>query len=90
VGVEFGATSVTSPGICDVIPLVPVDHFIQQANNDVRFCDNGAKGFVRLTLTHAEATGELMAVSNIRAKPYDVRVLKSYRVKPSEPKLIET
>ncbi|HEX4098120.1 MAG TPA: hypothetical protein VHX64_15455, partial [Caulobacteraceae bacterium] len=66
-----------------------VGHFIQQANNDVRFCDNGAKGFVRLTLTHEEATGELMAVSHIRAKPYDVRVLKSYQVKPNEPRLIE-
>jgi alkaline phosphatase D len=89
VGVEFGATSVTSPGICDVLPLLPVDRFIQEANNDVRFCDNGAKGFVRLTLTHGEALGELMAVSNIRAKPYDLRVLKSYRVKPGAPKLIE-
>ncbi len=89
VGVEFGATSVTSPGICDVLPLLPVDRFIQEANNDVRFCDNGAKGFVRLTLTHSHATGELMAVSNIRAKPYDLRVLKTYRVKPGAPKLIE-
>ncbi len=89
VGVEFGATSITSPGICDVVPLLPVDHFIQEANNDVRFCDNGAKGFVRLTLTHHEAKGELMAVSNIRAKPYDLRVLKTYRVKPDAPKLVE-
>ena len=90
VGVEFGATSVTSPGICDVLPLLPVDRFIQEANNDVRFCDNGAKGFVRLTLTHEQALGELMAVSNIRAKPYDLRVLKAYRVRPDEPRLIET
>ena len=89
VGVEFGATSITSPGICDVVPLLPVDRFIQEANNDVRFCDNGAKGFVRLTLTHHEALGELMAVSNIRAKPYDLRVLKTYRVKPDAPKLVE-
>ena len=89
VGVEFGATSVTSPGICDVLPFLPVDRFIQDANNDVRFCDNGAKGFVRLTLSHGEALGELMAVSNIRAKPYDLQVLKAYRVKPGAPKLIE-
>ena len=89
VGVEFGATSITSPGICDVLPLAPVDRLLQDANNDVRFCDNGAKGFVRLTLSHGEALGELMTVSNIRAKPYDVRVLKAYRVKPSEPRLIE-
>ncbi len=89
VGVEFGATSVTSPGICDVLPILPVDRLIQDANNDVRFCDNGAKGFVRLTLTHDHALGELMAVSNIRAKPYDVRTLKAYRVRPGAPELIE-
>ena len=89
VGVEFGATSITSPGICDVVPLLPVNQYITQANNDVRFCDHGAKGFVRLTLRHDEAVGELMAVSNIRAKPYDVSVLKTYQVKPSTPRLIE-
>ncbi len=89
VGVEFGATSITSPGICDVVPLLPVNRLIVEANNDVRFCDHGAKGFVRLTLTHNHAVGELMAVSNIRAKPYEVSVLKSYRVKPSAPQLIE-
>jgi len=89
VGVEFGATSITSPGICDVLPVLPVDRYIQEANNDVRFCDNGAKGFVRLTLTHDHALGELMAVSNIRAKPYELGVLKSYRVTPGAPKLVE-
>jgi alkaline phosphatase D len=89
VGVEFGATSITSPGICDVVPLLPVNRFIEEANNDVRFCDHGAKGFVRLTLRRDEAVGELMAVSNIRAKPYDLSVLKSYRVKPAEPRLVE-
>ena len=89
VGVEFGATSITSPGICDLVPLLPVNSFIEDANNDVRFCDHGAKGFVRLTLRREEALGELMAVSNIRAKPYDVSVLKSYRVKPNQARLVE-
>jgi alkaline phosphatase D len=89
VGVEFGATSITSPGICDVVPLLPVNRFIEEANNDVRFCDHGAKGFVRLTLRREEAIGELMAVSNIRTKTYDLSVLKSYRVKPSAPRLVE-
>ena len=90
VGVEFGATSITSPGICVLVPLLPVNRFIEEANNDVSFCDHGAKGFVRLTLTRNEAVGELMAVSNIRAKPYEVSVLKTYRVEPSAPRLIET
>lgn len=89
VGVEFGATSVTSPGVCDIVPMLPVNRMIEEANPGVRFCDHGAKGFVRLTLTHEAAIGELMAVSTIRAKPYDVRVLKSYRVRAGGTDLIE-
>ena len=85
VGVEFGATSITSPGVCDIVPALPVNRMIEAANPGVAFCDHGAKGFVRLTLTHEAALGELVAVSTIRAKPYDVRVLKRYRVRPETP-----
>ncbi len=87
VGVEFGATSITSPGVCDLVPAVPVNRFIEDANPEVRFCDHGAKGFVRLTLTRKQAIGELMAVSTVRAKPYDVSVLTRYRVAPGGSRL---
>ena len=80
VGVEFGATSITSPGICDIAPVLPVNQLIEDANPHVKFCDHGAKGFVLLTLTREAAVGELMAVSTIQAKPYGVRALKRFRV----------
>ena len=83
VAVEFGGTSVTSPGVCDVVPLLPVSQLIQDANpGRVRFTDHGAKGFILLTLTHRQATAELMAVSTVEAKPYDLRALKRYRTTP--------
>jgi alkaline phosphatase D len=83
VAVEIGGTSVTSPGVCDIVPLVPVNDLIQQANpGTVRFTDHAAKGYIRLTLTHQEATAELKAVTTIEAKPFDVRTLKRYRTRP--------
>ena len=80
VGVELGVAGVTSPGICDVVPALPINRFIEDANPSVRFTDHGAKGFVRLTLTRTEAIGELMAVSTVEARPYALKVLKRYRV----------
>jgi alkaline phosphatase D len=83
VAVEFGGTSLTSPGICDIVPLLPVNQLIEEANpGRVRFTDHAAKGFIRLTLTHGGAIGELMAVSTVEAKPFDVRTLKTYRTVP--------
>ncbi len=81
-GVELGTTSVTSPGICDIVPALPINRFIQDANPHVRFCDHGAKGFVKLTLTHRRALAELVAVSTVRAKPYAVQVLRRFETSP--------
>ena len=82
VGVEFGVTGITSPGVCDIVPGLPINRFVEEANPNVRFTDHGAKGFVLLTLTHQEAIGELIAVSTIQSKPYETRALKRYRVTP--------
>jgi alkaline phosphatase D len=83
VAVEIGGTSITSPGICDIVPLLPVNQLIQEANpGTVRFTDHAAKGFILLTLTHQQAVAELMAVSTIEAKPFDLTTLKRYRTRP--------
>jgi alkaline phosphatase D len=83
VGVEIGGTSVTSSGVCDVVPLLPVNRLIEEANpGRVKFTDHGAKGFILLTLTRQEALAELMAVSTIESKPYDLTCLKRYRTTP--------
>ena len=84
VGVELGVTSITSPGVCDIVPGLPINRFVEEANTDVHFTDHGAKGFVLLTLTREEAIGELIAVSTIQSKPYDAYPLRRYRITPHE------
>ncbi|MGZ6020684.1 MAG: hypothetical protein ACXWKO_18620, partial [Phenylobacterium sp.] len=46
------------------------------------FNNQTAKGFVLLTLTHAEATAELMAVSSIKDKAFTTRPIATYHVTP--------
>ena len=82
IGVEFGVTSVTSPGVNDLVPGLPVNAMLEAANPHVRFVDHGAKGFVRLTLRREEAVAELMALSTVQARPYDLAVQRRYRLRP--------
>ncbi|HQT54416.1 MAG TPA: alkaline phosphatase D family protein [Phenylobacterium sp.] len=81
-GVEFGTTGITSPGGGDSLPTFPIGEVFAQANREVLFCDQNAKGFLLLTLTPNEAKADLMAVSNITEPTYDTRVVKTYRVTP--------
>ncbi len=66
---EFGTRAITSPSVghgAGGFQLGPV--FMQQ-NPEVSFCDQLAKGYVRLTLRHDQAIGELVQVQ-IDARPY--------------------
>ncbi|HKR87150.1 MAG TPA: alkaline phosphatase D family protein [Phenylobacterium sp.] len=82
VAVEFGTTAITSPGDGDYFKGLPLGEMFAKRNREVRFCDQSAKGFVLLTLTHEAAVGELIAVSTIVDKTYETRVLKRYRATP--------
>ncbi|WP_293897883.1 alkaline phosphatase D family protein [Phenylobacterium sp.] len=81
VAVEFGGTSVTSPGADDGLKM-KIGPAFAAASPEVVFSDQGAKGFVLLTLTHTEARGDLMAVSSIVSKTFTTRAVKSFRVVP--------
>jgi alkaline phosphatase D len=50
----------------------------------VKFTDQGAKGFLLLTLEHGRATGELVAVSTILDTRYQTRVIKRFVVTPGD------
>ena len=78
VAVEFGTTGVTSPGGEDALPGIPVGEVYAKANREVVFCDQKAKGFVRLTLTRNEVRADMMAVSTITEKSFTTSVLKSF------------
>uniref|UniRef100_UPI00286E4305 alkaline phosphatase D family protein n=1 Tax=Phenylobacterium sp. TaxID=1871053 RepID=UPI00286E4305 len=83
-GVEFGTTAITSPGGGDSLPAFQIGEVFAQANKEVVFCDQKAKGFLLLTLTPTEAKADLMAVSNITQPTYETRVAKTYRVTPEQ------
>jgi len=74
--VEFGTSAVSSPSIGDAIGGFPLGAALMQANDEVRFCDQSAKGFILLTLTEDRAEASLMQVSTIYAKPFEVTTLK--------------
>lgn len=78
--VEFGTSSISSPSPGDALGEFPLGAALAGTNPEVVFCDQTAKGFVLLTLTPAAARAELMAVSTIRTRPYDLRTLKAYTV----------
>mgnify|MGYP002717958967 CR=1 FL=1 len=74
--VEFGTSAISSPSIGDAIGGFPLGAALMQANDEVRFCDQSAKGFILLTLTEDRAEAALMQVSTIFAKPFEVTTLK--------------
>jgi alkaline phosphatase D len=82
VAVEFGATSITSPGGGDVLKTFPVAEVMAGGNDEVLFNDQGTKGFVLLTLTRETAKAELVGVSTIIERTFQTRVVKTFEVRP--------
>jgi len=78
--VEFGTSAVSSPSIGDAIGGFPLGAALMQANDEVVFCDQSAKGFILLTLSGDKAEAALMQVSTLFAKPFEVAVLKRFSV----------
>jgi len=78
---EFGVSAITSPSIGEHAGFQLGDVFVAQ-KGEVQFCDQLAKGYVRLTLTHEAAHGEMVAVP-ITEKPYEARVLAAWRLRPT-------
>ncbi|MET4684320.1 alkaline phosphatase D family protein [Brevundimonas faecalis] len=87
--VEFGTSAVSSPSISDAVGGFPLGPLLMQANPEVRFCDQSAKGFILLTLRPDMAEAALMQVSTIFAKPFEVTALKRMRVRAADGVLTE-
>ncbi|WP_395942540.1 alkaline phosphatase D family protein [Brevundimonas sp.] len=83
--VEFGTSSISSPSPGDQVGGLPLGVALAAANpQEVKFCDQAAKGFILLTLDRDQVVGELRAVSTILAKPYENRTVKRYRLARTE------
>lgn len=81
VACEFGGTSVTSPG-ADAVFGFKVGPSFLRPGGETKFCDQGAHGFVLLTLTRDAVKGELVGVSTIASRRFTAKALKTYRVTP--------
>jgi alkaline phosphatase D len=82
VAAEFGTSSITSPSIGDEAGGAQLGHVFMAQNPEVAFCDQLAKGYIRLTLTRGEAVVELIGVP-IDRKPYEAATVATFRLKPA-------
>lgn len=82
VGVEFGVTSITSPGLGDLFAGSGLDlnGAIVGKNPGVKWTDQAVRGFLLLTLTRSEARAEFMRLSTITAKDFKVDVEARFKV----------
>ena len=80
---EFGTSAISSPSDGDDAAGFQLGEVFMKQNREVVFCDQLAKGYVRLTLTHETATAEMIAVE-IDRKPYAAKVLARWGLSPSK------
>jgi alkaline phosphatase D len=80
--VEFGTGPITSPSIADEAGGFQLGPVFEAQNREVRFCDQLAKGYVHLTLTHEAAEARMVAVE-IDRKPYKSREIGRWRIAPT-------
>jgi alkaline phosphatase D len=85
VGVEFGTSSVSSPGFERALPLIAsnllADAF-RRTVDDLRYAETSKRGYAVLTLTTGEARCEYIEVSTVFSRDYSVRLAATLRVLP--------
>ena len=78
-GVEFGCTSVTSPGLGKYVKDVPnMGELFAEANRDVNWYDPHGHGYTLVTLTEDTVTSDFFKVSDIRSMDYSVDKVASF------------
>jgi alkaline phosphatase D len=85
VGVEFGATSVTSPGIADELPVPGLDFaaaFVGANPQTVKWHDPKNRGYLIVKLSKAEAVAEFYSVSTVVSPTYDTKLEARFKVRP--------
>lgn len=78
-GVEFGCTSVTSPGLGTYIKEVPdLGTQFADANDEVDFYDPFGSGWTLVTLTKDEARADYKKVTDVTAETYTASDVTTY------------
>ena len=84
-GVEFGCTSITSPGSGSVIKDVPnLGQLFSDANKEVEWHDPFGHGYIVVTLTPEDALAEYKKVSDIIAADYALETKSSWKALAEE------
>ena len=89
-GVEFGCTSITSPGSGAYIKDIPdLGAQVMAANEDVVWHDPFSRGYTIVTLTPEAARAEYRTVSNILSQDYSVETVAVYETRQQDGKLTD-
>ncbi|MBT2333004.1 alkaline phosphatase D family protein [Variovorax paradoxus] len=85
VGVEFGTSSVSSPGFERALPLIAnnllADGFLRMVD-DLRYAETSKRGYAVVTLTPAEARCDYVEISTVFSRDYSVRTAATVRALP--------
>ncbi|WP_022694247.1 alkaline phosphatase D family protein [Ponticaulis koreensis] len=78
VGVEFGCTSVTSPGMGTSAPIDRLGQLMADANDDVVWYDPFGHGYTMLKLTPEKATADYHKVSTVLEREFTTEKVATY------------
>ncbi len=83
VGIEFGVSSVSSPGFESYLSMVPPDQMagaLVSANEELKYADTAQRGYMVLELTPTRATNEWRFVEGIKTRSTRLASTKSASV----------
>ena len=84
-GVEFGCTSITSPGSGSVVKAVPeLGQMFADANKEVEWHDPYGHGYILVTLTPEDAVAEYKKVSDILSHDWSLETKSVWKAVPEE------
>ena len=84
IGAEFGCTSITSPGLGDVLPIPTLGDLMAEANEEVLWYSPFQRGFGLLTLSDEAALAEFFTVSTIYDRTFEVSLDAAFRTTPAD------
>ncbi|MFT6897864.1 MAG: alkaline phosphatase D [Paraglaciecola sp.] len=86
-GVELGATGVTSPRSLLQLGKEGLKHYDEQnalQNPEVVWTDGRYRGFIRLEINHDGAHADFITVSTVESPSYDVHIVRSVDIEPHQ------
>ncbi|MEQ8206362.1 MAG: alkaline phosphatase D family protein, partial [Woeseia sp.] len=86
-GVELGATGITSPrSLLDLGPdgLARFDELNAANNDEVVWTDGRHRGYIRLQIDHDRVHADFVSVSNVESREFDTEIVRSVDIESSD------